>query len=119
MTVGMAPSSTLDPRAPQRFTFVVTPSSARKRGKNGPRSLSNLCRSIPKLAEVGATVVGGQEIEEALVVAWRDTEQLEHRPIVAARGGQTAPHQLTHVVSSDIPRQEQRIDVLPERITGY
>src|SRR5215216_3405321 len=67
-----------------------------------------------ELTEINAAVVRREEIEEALVVARIDAEQVQHRAIVAAGRGQPAADQLPDVVPGDVARQKQRVDVIPE-----
>ena len=71
---------------------------------------------IAEFAEVRAAVVGRQEIQETFVIARRDVEQLQQGSIVAAARAQTSPDQLPDIVSGDIAAQEQRVNVLPERV---
>ena len=70
---------------------------------------------LTEFAEPDAAVVGGQEVHEAAIVAGRHAEQRQQRLVAAARLAQAAPHELAQVVARDVARQEQRIDVLPER----
>ncbi len=76
------------------------------------------CPRVTELAEPDATLVRGQEVHEAAIVAARHAEQRQHRLVAAPRLAQAAPNQLAQIVARDVARQEQRIDVVPERCTS-
>ncbi len=72
-------------------------------------------RRAAELADRDAAVVRSQEIHEAPIVAARHAEEREQRLVAASRFLEPSPNELAEIVPGDIPREKQRIDVIPER----
>ena len=116
------PTSDVHHAAP---TFLFSPSvlvRAAGFAGSGGRSRRGRARTfrcaVPEFPEVGAAIVRGQEVQKPLVVVAAHAKQLQQRPVVATRRGQPPSDQLAHVVPRDVARDEQRIDVIPERVAG-
>src|SRR6187455_1253186 len=69
-------------------------------------------------SEVGTAVMRGQEVEESFVVLVRHAEQLQQLTIVDTGRREALAHEFPHVMSRNVARQEQRVDMVPERIAA-
>src|SRR5262249_39356059 len=85
--------------------------------RRGP--LAHFRCPVSELAEISSTIMSRQEVQKALIVPRQHAEQFQHRAVVASRDGQTPPYEFAHVVSGDISRQEQGIDMFPEGVASH
>ena len=72
----------------------------------------------PELPVVHGALVRRQEVHEPLVVAVVHAEQLQQRPVVAARRREAEADELTQIVPRDVALEQQRMDVSPERVVA-
>ena len=73
---------------------------------------------MAEFEEFRAALVGREEIHESFVVTLRQAEQPQQASIVSAAHAQSAPHELPDVVTRDVAFEEERVNVLPERISS-
>src|ERR687889_61025 len=73
---------------------------------------------VAKLTVVDSAIVRCEEVHEPLVVRFRYAEQLQERAVVPPADAESAAHELTNIVSRNVSDQEQRMNVLPERISA-
>ena len=73
---------------------------------------------IAELPIINSAIVGRQKVQEPLVIRLRNSEELEERPVVAARRLQASAQEFAQVVTGNVAIEEMRIDIVPERIAA-